>query len=343
MRLPEIMIPLGRRFKGKKVPWLLVLLAAASLLAGVAIGGLGAGLAALGVVLVPGYLYLGGDEVGPADRPCSPAPANRSDDLRELVEKRYEHTALSNASNSENYQIFRRRLSVATAKTMAETVPGLFGYALGQYPLVYMAHAACMVEDRCQGRLATDIETFLIRAIVAGGLPGSKVHVLEIGSLFGIGLAALYEVCARRYDDFTMTAIDPLDGYYGEECDVITGIPVNERIFHENMQRAHVPQAAYRIIKRRSDDPEAVREASRHRYDLLIIDGDHAQEAVQNDWRHYAPLVRVGGYVIFDDYDAPDWPAVRQVVDAEVLGQPGVQAVYSGFRCMVIRIEASFA
>ena len=35
--------------------------------------------------------------------------------------------------------------------------------------------------------------------------------------------------------------------------------------------------------------------------DLLFIDGDHAEEAVERDWREWSPFVRSGGVALFHD------------------------------------------
>jgi len=35
--------------------------------------------------------------------------------------------------------------------------------------------------------------------------------------------------------------------------------------------------------------------------DLLFIDGDHAEEAVERDWREWSPFVRPGGVALFHD------------------------------------------
>lgn len=47
---------------------------------------------------------------------------------------------------------------------------------------------------------------------------------------------------------------------------------------------------------------EPNQEAQKPWVDILFIDGDHSATAVKNDWALYSPLIRPGGFVVFDDY-----------------------------------------
>lgn len=71
------------------------------------------------------------------------------------------------------------------------------------------------------------------------------------------------------------------------------------------------------LTERMSTDPEAVVEVATRRCDLLVIYGDHSFAGVAADFRLYAPLVKIGGYVLFDDYAKPE-PDVQAFVDAEM-------------------------
>lgn len=52
--------------------------------------------------------------------------------------------------------------------------------------------------------------------------------------------------------------------------------------------------------------------------DCLFVDGNHQFEGVQEDIANYAPLVKPGGFLVFDDYYA-DFPGVMRAVDALAL------------------------
>ena len=51
---------------------------------------------------------------------------------------------------------------------------------------------------------------------------------------------------------------------------------------------------------------------------LLIIDGDHSYDGVKYDFDSYFPLLHPGGYVIFDDYNAKEWPGVQKFIDQDL-------------------------
>ena len=84
--------------------------------------------------------------------------------------------------------------------------------------------------------------------------------------------------------------------------DIFTGMPVNTDLFHHNMQIAGIPQSDYQLVQHLSTDPKAFNHVKDDQFDLLIIDGDHSYEEVQFDFDTFAPLVRHGGLILFDDY-----------------------------------------
>jgi predicted O-methyltransferase YrrM len=50
--------------------------------------------------------------------------------------------------------------------------------------------------------------------------------------------------------------------------------------------------------------------------DVLFIDGDHSFTGVKNDFTLYSPLVKNGGYIVFDDYNDNQFsPQVKPAVD----------------------------
>ena len=57
-----------------------------------------------------------------------------------------------------------------------------------------------------------------------------------------------------------------------------------------------------------------------NKIDLLFIDGDHSFNGVTADFVMYSDLVKVGGYVVFDDYnDSVYSPEVKRAVDTLLL------------------------
>lgn len=51
---------------------------------------------------------------------------------------------------------------------------------------------------------------------------------------------------------------------------------------------------------------------------LLFIDSDHRAKNVLGDWEAWAPHLAPGATVVFDDYDTPKNPGVKEVVDGLV-------------------------
>ena len=47
-------------------------------------------------------------------------------------------------------------------------------------------------------------------------------------------------------------------------------------------------------------------------FDLMFIDGDHSYEGCLRDFKIYSPLLKVGGFLLFDDQD---YPEIHQVMN----------------------------
>ena len=108
--------------------------------------------------------------------------------------------------------------------------------------LAYMAQRIRTNEQNAVGRLATSIEDAILRTLVSSAVRAKKLEVLEIGTLFGIGLSMIYEHNRGRYESVHVTAIDPLEGYYHDkEPDVLLNIPITKATFWRNLRLAGVP------------------------------------------------------------------------------------------------------
>ena len=182
----------------------------------------------------------------------------------------------------------------------------------------YLAAKAIQIERNCTGRLATTVQDAVARQLVAECVTGDGLCILEIGALYGISLAILYNHAVTRFQDVQVACLDPFDGYYGKAIDAVLNSPVNDLTFRRNMQLANVPLEDYRLIKYYSKDPAAIAAARELPINLLIIDGDHSYEGVKFDFDNYFPILRSGGYVIFDDYNAKEWPGVQKFIDEDL-------------------------
>ena len=169
-----------------------------------------------------------------------------------------------------------------------------------------------------------------------------NLRVLEIGTLFGIGLAAIYDHTCALFTQIHLTAIDPLDGYYGKGTqDIITNETISESTFQENLARAGVTKDVITLVKAMSTEDHAIEAATKLPHDVLIIDGDHSYAGVKADFVNYLSAVKIGGYIIFDDYNAPEWPDVKEFVDTDVRANSNVTLVGTSWRTAVFRIKCS--
>lgn len=206
--------------------------------------------------------------------------------------------------------------------------------------LDYLARRIQMLEGASSGRLATSIENAILRCLVAKSVKGKQLRVLEIGSLFGIGLSMIYDAVRGQFEEIHLTAMDPLSGYYHVGVlDTLLKIPVCKEIFWHNMRVADIPQEQLTLIDKLSTDPQAREAAARSRYDLLVIDGDHSYEGVKFDYENYIDLVEDGGYIIIDDYGSKAWPDVTRFVDTVVMDDLRVEHIGSDWTTAVFRVK----
>jgi FkbM family methyltransferase len=251
--------------------------------------------------------------------------------------------AKMNVGNFPLFQPFNRRLTNEDLKRFAGEWAPKLGLNLDARAVGYIAHRICLAEDTCVGRLAGNIETMLLRVLVARSVVEPNLEVLEIGTLFGVGVVMIHENCRGLFDSQHFTVIDPLTGHIHprhdkNSLDHVIKAPVTRGIFIHNMQRMNIPETDYTIIQRLSTEDEAIEQASKRRYNLLIIDGDHSYFGVKHDFYNYRHLVRRGGYIIFDDYDNPTWPKIKDFVDKEVVELPGLEFTGTDVRTAVFRI-----
>lgn len=245
----------------------------------------------------------------------------------------------SNSSNIRLFQPFERQLSQENLETFVDFWLPTLNLQLDRRALGYLAHRLCLDEDACSGRLATTVQDMLLRILVARSLKSHELSVLEIGSLFGINLAILYDTCREHFETVRLNAIDPLDGYYGKSrTDLITNVPVTRKIFEHNMRQVDVPAQDITLIQGLSTEAMVLEKAGLQQYNLLIIDGDHSYEGIKFDFDHYCSAVNLGGYILFDDYGSEDWPEVGEFVDQEVRSNPCVEWVGSSWRTAVFRV-----
>jgi len=243
----------------------------------------------------------------------------RHDELAAALERINTSGAFSNYENARGLRMHTRRLTQKDLERLRTHWLKTLGLTLSDRELRYLAHKICLDEERCEGRLATTVQAAMLRALALLSVDSDEIEVLEIGTLCGIAAGSLYRTGLRAQRSVQLTLIDPLSGYYGERLvDGQTGVAITPATVVANLAALDVEPDHYRIIQRKSTDPEAIAAASDRQYDFVLIDGDHSLAGVSNDYELYGGLVKPGGILIFDDYGTEDWPAIQPYVDEHV-------------------------
>lgn len=280
-----------------------------------------------------------------ADRERSLAERHQALDARQLeaakattTQNRYWASIERFRSNEPDYQVFARHLSKEELEAFSREAREIFGLDLEPRSIAYMAHRIRQIESNSIGRLATSIHAALTRAMALLSLADERLQYVEIGVLFGINTAIVWDLLRYRFQSTRITCIDPLEGYYDASAlDKLTGLPINETVLKQNLKRALCDMRQVTILKGLSEDAEILAEASRHRYNYLLIDGDHSYDGVRRDFENYAPLVTPGGIVAIDDYGAPEWPEVTAYADRFLMDLPEYDVLSKQHRTLILR------
>lgn len=246
----------------------------------------------------------------------------------------------SGYANATRFQPFPREIRDADLTQLHDVWAKRLELPLSRSAIGYMSFRIAMIESLCVGRLATAIETAVLRTLVAYAVRGAELRVLEIGTLFGVSVGAIYDICRGRYDQVRLTVIDPFDGYYGaNRADIATDQAVTESQFRRNMRRVGVEDAELHVIRAYSHEPSAVAAATSASYDVLYIDGDHSGNGVIKDFEFYHGMVRPGGFIVFDDYGTDHWPEIKPAVDEHVMNRRDLEFIGADFRTAVFRVR----
>jgi len=123
----------------------------------------------------------------------------------------------------------------------------------------------------------------------------SEFSFLEIGIFRGQVLSLMKMLASSTGRSVTRYGVSPLsnaDGHWYSD-------------YAEDIKTIHnkffIPQD-YTIYQGLSTEPEIIEQAKKTApYDILYIDGGHTLDVVTSDFKHYAPMVKRGGYLVVDD------------------------------------------
>jgi predicted O-methyltransferase YrrM len=115
-----------------------------------------------------------------------------------------------------------------------------------------------------------------------------SLHYLEIGTFEGASLNYMFKNILSHVDS-KATVIDPFNDFNNSYNQLQTF----KNNLHDYLDRINIIQgySQNELIKLEKES-----------YDLIYIDGDHTSSAVFLDALLSFPLLKKGGYIIFDDY-----------------------------------------
>ncbi len=218
---------------------------------------------------------------------------------------------------------FNRQLSSALAQEVS-TILRQAGFAeVKEADVLHAGEVFARVEQTITGRVAGHLEDylgmFLATRAVCAARGRESAHLVEIGTLFGGSAALLWLAAKESGAKFSLTAIDPLDGYYrhsqsgpSSPVDIITGLDISAARVRANLAACGVPEDGVKLVCALSTDPAAVAAAAAQPIDMLFIDGDHSLAGLEADYANYLPLMRAGGFVVIDNFSDLAWPDVTR-------------------------------
>jgi predicted O-methyltransferase YrrM len=133
-------------------------------------------------------------------------------------------------------------------------------------------------------------------------MPSGPINYLEIGCADG-GNAIVISKSYAKHPDSKLYCVDPWMDY--DEYPEYKGIQEWAwENFNRNIQKLSDP--AKFIIKRGLSE-DIVPTLPNEFFDLIFVDGNHETEYVYRDGLMSLEKVKIGGYIVFDDYNFP-WP-----------------------------------
>lgn len=164
-----------------------------------------------------------------------------------------------------------------------------------------------------------------------------KVYV-ELGTLFSGSICLLMQQKAPC----TFVGIDLFDGYYGQELDIGTKLPVNLETAKKNINAYNVHKHEFNLIQGSSYESDTVMKFKNLNLniDLLFIDGDHSYKGVTKDYEAYKRFVNPGGFIVFDNYGDPNvWKEVAVAISDIDFDNDGFEEIGQyGFSYIVRKI-----
>ena len=201
-------------------------------------------------------------------------------------------------------------------------IQGLYRESLELFPDIIpidfarALYAAALIDEKMRGRhcgeLRDKISQYLAVAQHVRETGCKEMLLMEIGVLFGGG--CLMKLFGMRDLGLKgkIVCIDPFTGYYGQELDRETGLPVTEDIFLSNVEKFGFSRNLIDLRCCPSRDSQALQGLAENSFGVVSIDGDHTYSGVKADWERVKPLATHSGVVLIDDSVSAAWPEVNR-------------------------------
>ena len=166
------------------------------------------------------------------------------------------------------------------------------------------------------------------------------INVLEIGCFEGMASCWLLDNILT-HDSARITCIDNFEGVWEETKNDPNANRTVEQRFDFNIA---ISGSAHKVTKLVGLSQEVMRSLPLNSYDLIYIDGSHKASDVLEDavlcWR----LLKVGGWIVFDDYnfvfrDKPNWNTGLGIDAFMSVMQEQITVIYRGDRQVFIKKE----
>lgn len=124
----------------------------------------------------------------------------------------------------------------------------------------------------------------------------------DVGAEIGVSLGVFAYHVLLQNQPSKLYLIDPWE--YGLQRDVEINPTFEKQILrdldYEAVCKLFAPYSNIKIIREKSED--AVTHFPNDFFDYVYIDGEHSYEAIKRDLSNYFPKIKIGGYLIGDDY-----------------------------------------
>jgi hypothetical protein len=140
-------------------------------------------------------------------------------------------------------------------------------------------------------------------------------RIIEIGTYEGNSLVAMLRGLAHHEDAHIWT-IDLSDRTEADDTVAMSGLAAD--------RYTRIVRGSFDVAQNWDEGP----------VDLVFVDGDHSESGVRSDIRAWSPHVKVGGLMVFDDFQTPNYTGSTKAVNALMFHSGGWRKVGQVGRCV---------